>query len=54
MIGLAASFMAILELDLAEVADLPAGTLDLVPRGEESRCLAPGGELRRLTGELGK
>ena len=49
IIPMRASSVALLELNLEQVADLAMGTLQLVPQGQEIRELNLGAELGRLT-----
>jgi hypothetical protein len=50
MIAMMASFLAVLELDLAEVAAFLATTLDALPRGAEALHLDFDAELDQLVG----
>lgn len=50
MIAMMASFLAVLELDLAEVAAFLATTLDALPRGAEGLHLDLDAELDELVG----
>jgi Streptomyces sporulation and cell division protein, SsgA len=50
MIAIFASFLAVLELDLAEVAAFLATTLDALPRGAEALHLDFDAELDQLVG----
>jgi Streptomyces sporulation and cell division protein, SsgA len=51
VIGMTASFLAVLELDLEPVIKFMSRTLELVPSGRESAYLDPDAELAELTSQ---